>query len=271
MTVFVCETCGTRVLGKHEAPPAVCRICTDERQYVGWGGQTWLSPDTMQQRFRNRIENDGAVLGIGITPSFAIDQRALILPTDAGNIMWECVSLVTPQAVDALNRMGGVRAIAISHPHFYSAMAEWSEALGNAPILIHEKDADWVQCSDRNVQHWGGERHALSSSVTLLHLGGHFAGSTALHWACGPTAGGALFPGDALQVAFDRRHVTFMYSYPNYIPMAPSAIRNIRDRVAPFPFDDVYGFTWGRNIIGGAKAAVAESLARHFRAMEMVA
>ena len=271
MNTLICETCGTRVAFGQDAQPSECRVCTDDRQYVGWTGQKWITPEVMQQRYRNRMEKDGAVFCIGVTPQFGIDQRALILPTDVGNIMWECVSHVTPQALDALKRMGGVSAIAISHPHFYSAMAEWSEALGNVPILVHEEDSSWVQCSQRNVQYWRGEIHSLSKSVTLVHCGGHFSGSAALHWASGPTAGGALFPGDALQVVFDRRHVTFMYSSPNYIPMAPSAVRAIRNRIAPYAFEDVYGFTWGRNIIGGGKAAVQESFERYFRALEITA
>ncbi|GEM_PF-6565897 len=41
---------------------------------------------------------DGDLLGIGIAPSFAIPRRALLVPTDAGNILWECTSLVTPAA-----------------------------------------------------------------------------------------------------------------------------------------------------------------------------
>lgn len=267
MTTFVCETCGTHVHGSSE--PVQCRICTDERQYVGWEGQHWLTPADLRDRLRIRIEPDAGLVGIGTSPAFGINQRALILPTDLGNIMWECVSLVTDEAIDRLRGRGGISLMAISHPHFYSAMAEWSEALGNVPILIHEKDLEWVQCDSRNIRPWRGAREQLSASVTLLHCGGHFAGSAALHWSTGPGAGGALFPGDALQVVADRRHVTFMYSYPNYIPMKPSAIRYIARQLAPFAFTDVYGFTWGRNILGDARRAVDASFRRHFQAMEL--
>jgi hypothetical protein len=267
MAIFICETCGTHV--QCDSEPPRCRICTDERQYVGWAGQRWLSPLDMQMRHGIRLERDGSLLGLGVAPAFAIDQRALVLPTDAGNILWECVGLVTGEAIDALRQLGGISHLAISHPHFYGAMAEWSEALGDVPILIHANDTEWLQCDTRNVRAWTGSTLRLSPTVTLIHCGGHFAGSVALHWSAGPTPGGALFPGDALQVVLDRRHVTFMYSYPNYIPMKPSAIRHIGRQLAPFDFADVYGFTWGRNILGGGREAVDASFARHFSAMEM--
>ncbi|MEO6690689.1 MAG: MBL fold metallo-hydrolase, partial [Dokdonella sp.] len=205
--------------------------------------------------------------GIGLPSEFAIPQRALLLPADAGNILWECVSLVTDEAIAALDARGGVDQIVISHPHFYSSMVEWSEALGGVPILLHEADKEWVLRPSSRIRYWSGDEHALSDAVTLIRCGGHFPGSTALHWRDGPHTGGALFPGDALQVVSDRRHVTFMYSYPNYIPMKPSAVRAMQARLARHAFDDVYGYTWGRNIIGNARAAIDASFSRYLDAV----
>lgn len=266
MACFICETCGTQY-AESAAPPARCPICEDERQYVGWNGQTWTTHDALAQRHRLRIEDDAGLLGIGIAGDFAIPQRALLLPTGAGNVLWECVSLVTDEAVTALKARGGVDRIVISHPHFYSAMVDWSEALGGVPILLHEADRDWVMRPSPRIEHWRGDTLRLSDDVTLLRVGGHFDGSTALHWRDGPRAGGALFPGDALQVVFDRRHVTFMYSYPNYIPMKTGDVHAMRERLRGFDFADVYGYTWGRNILGDGRAAVDASFDRHLAAV----
>jgi len=41
----------------------------------------------------------------------------------------------------------------------------------------------------------------------------------------------------------------------------------MRARLAGYAFDDVYGYTWGRNILGGARAAVDVSFERHLRAV----
>lgn len=257
----ICETCGTQFEACDTAP-ANCPICEDERQYVGWHGQRWLDMPRLLATKRLRIEEDASLLGIGVE-DFAIPQRALLLPTDSGNILWECVSLVTDAAVDALRARGGVDVIAISHPHFYSSMVEWSEALGDVPILLHGADRSWVQRMSRRIEFWEGDRNSLSGDVTLVRCGGHFEGSTALHWGTGPRSGGALFPGDALQVVMDRRHVSFLYSYPNNLPMRSSDVRDMQERLRDFAFEDVYGFTWGRNILGGGRAAVDASFARH--------
>jgi glyoxylase-like metal-dependent hydrolase (beta-lactamase superfamily II) len=265
MPCYICETCGTQY-AESATPPPHCPVCVDERQYVGWNGQAWTTHDALAAKYRLRIEQDDGLLGIGLPTDFAIPQRALFLPTGGGNILWECVSLVTDEAVAALRARGGVDLIAISHPHFYASMVEWSEALGGVPILLHAADREWVRRPSPRIEFWDGDTHRLSDEVTLLRCGGHFPGSTALHWRKGPR-GPALLPGDALQVVLDRRHVTFMYSYPNYIPMTPGDVRAMRALLADHEFDDVFGYTWGRNIIGGAKAAVDTSFDRYLAAV----
>jgi hypothetical protein len=265
MTCYICETCGTQYADA-ATPPDRCAVCEDERQYVGWQGQTWTTHEALGEKYRLRIEDDAGLLGLGLPTDFAIPQRALLLPTDLGNVLWECVSLVTDEAVAALRARGGVDVMAISHPHFYTAMVEWSEALGGVPILLHEADRAWVQRPSKHIRFWSGDELKLSQDVTLLRVGGHFDGSAALHWKRGPR-GATLLPGDALQVVLDRRHVTFMYSYPNYMPMKPSDVRHMQALLADYDFDDVFGYTWGRNIIGDARKAVDASFARYLSAI----
>jgi hypothetical protein len=268
MTCYICETCGTQYAESHAPadPPAHCVVCEDERQYVGWNGQAWTTHEALAAKYRLRIEEDAGLLGIGLPTGFAIPQRALLLPTDAGNVLWECVSLVTDDAVAALRARGGVDLMAISHPHFYTSMVEWSEALGGVPILLHEADRAWVQRPSKHIRYWSGDELRLSADVTLLRVGGHFDGSTGVHWKRGPR-GATLLPGDALQVVSDRRHVTFMYSYPNFMPMKPSDVRHMQALLAGYDFDDVFGYTWNRNIIGGGRAAVDASFARYLQAV----
>lgn len=263
MTHAICETCGTQ----YDGSPEHCPVCEDERQYVGRHGQRWTDHATLKQAHALRLEDESGVLGLGLSPAFAINQRALFLPTDAGNILWECLSVVNDEAVDELNRRGGLDLIVISHPHFYAAMQAWSEAFGGIPILLHEADRRWVARSAANIAFWHGDSHRLSEAVTLINTGGHFPGSTALHWKDGPRPGGALFSGDSPQVVSDRRHVSFMYSYPNLIPLPPGQVRAMQARLAGYDFDDVYGFTWGRNIIGGGRAAVDASFQRYLSAI----
>lgn len=243
-------------------PPAACPICEDERQYVDWDGQRWTTHETLAAKHSLRIGEDAGLLAISMGGAFGIPQRALLLPTAAGNILWECVSLVTPEAVTQLRERGGVDRIVISHPHFYSSMVQWSEALGDIPILLHAADKAWVQRRSRTIEFWRGDTLSLGGGVSLVRTGGHFPGSTALHWNVGARGRGALFVGDSPQVMENRRGVSFMYSYPNYMPLRPSAVREMRKRIEPLDYDDVYGFSWGRNIIGGGRAAVTASFDR---------
>jgi hypothetical protein len=266
VTKFMCTNCGTQHADS-ETPPASCAICVDDRQYVDWSGQTWTTHDELASSHTVRVEMDADLLGLEVQPRFGIPQRALHLQTPAGNILWECISLVTPNAVEALNQRGGVDAIVISHPHFYSSMIEWSDALGGVPILLHEADRHWVKRSSPHVRFWSGDENRLSSSVALYRCPGHFPGSTVLHWTDAPNGRQVVLAGDAMHVAQDRRHVSFMYSVPNYIPSHPDDVNEIRTRLSEVAFDDLYGFSWGLNIIGDARAAVDTSFDRYLRAV----
>jgi hypothetical protein len=266
MNTYICETCGTQ-FAPSEAPPANCPICEDERQYVGWDGQRWTTHEKLASQHSLRIGEDDGLLAISMDGNFGIPQRMLLLPTATGNLLWECVSLVTPEAVTRLRERGGVDRIVISHPHFYSSMVEWSEALGNVPILLHAADREWVQRRSRNLEFWRGDVLSLGGGITLVRTGGHFPGSTALHWDSGVRGRGALFVGDSPQVATNRRAVSFMFSYPNYIPMRTSDVRDMQARLAPFDYEDVYGYSWGRNILGGGRAAIKASFERFFAAV----
>ena len=115
--------------------------------------------------------------------------------------------------------------------------------------------------------HWTGDQHLISNDVLLLRTGGHFAGATMLHHARGAEEKGALLTGDIAQVTMDRRFVSFMYSYPNYMPLNAAAVRRIADAVEPLAFDRIYGAWWGRNIASGAKAAFAKSVERYVAAI----
>ncbi|CAN5305906.1 hypothetical protein BH10PSE7_BH10PSE7_39730 [soil metagenome] len=260
MSEHICLQCGAQYPAAAE-PPARCIICEDERQYVRWDGQAWTTPQELRAKYRNRLESDAGVLGIGMSPSFAIGQRALLAETPEGNVLWDCVPLVTDEAVMAIRARGGVVAIAISHPHYYSSLVQWSEALGGVPVYLQADDRAWVTNPHSCIVHWAGEILELCAGITLIRCGGHFAGGTVLHWR-GP-AGDVLLSGDILQVTMDRRHVSFMYSYPNNMPLGPAAINRIMQSLEPFEYQSVLGAFWGRNLLGDGKNAVATSAARY--------
>jgi hypothetical protein len=99
--------------------------------------------------------------------------------------------------------------------------------------------------------------------LTVARIGGHFDGAAVLHWPDGAGGRGALLTGDTVQVVADRRWVSFMWSYPNLIPLAASTILDIADRVGRYRFDRVYGGWWGAVVVGDGAEAVKRSARRY--------
>lgn len=120
---------------------------------------------------------------------------------------------------------------------------------------------------DSAIVFWEGERQSLGEGLTLVRCGGHFPGSTVLHWADGAEGRGALLTGDTIYVVSDRRYVSFMYSYPNAIPLSSRAVRRIVDAVEPFEFDRLYSSWQEREVQSDAKAAVSRSADRYVKAI----
>jgi glyoxylase-like metal-dependent hydrolase (beta-lactamase superfamily II) len=267
MARFICVQCGTQYPDS-AAPPARCIVCDEPRQYVRWDGQAWTTLEELRSTHRLRFADEAEnITGIGMEPPFAITQRALLLQSPAGNILWDCVSLVNDEVVAEIGKRGGVAGIAISHPHYYTTMLEWSEALGGVPIHIHADDREWVLRSGPAINHWTGDTLKLNDEMTLIRCGGHFPGSTVLHWGAAMGGKGALFAGDTVQVVTDRKHVSFMYSYPNFIPLSAREVRRIADPLAPYEFDSIFGIYWNLKIVGNGKRQFEISVERYLRAI----
>ncbi len=259
----ICITCGVQY--PLDVDRAHCMICEDERQYVGHDGQRWTTLAGLRDSgYSVEIREEVPGLwGMATTPSLAIGQRALLVPGEGGNVLWDCITYIDDAAVARVRELGGISAIALSHPHYYSSMVEWSRAFGDAPIYVHERDAQWLTRKD-NVVRWSGDTLEILPGRTLINAGVHFAGGTVLHWSDGVDGLGALFAGDIFTVVADRRWVGFMYSYPNLIPEHPDTIRRAVELVRPFDFGSLYGAWWDRIVTDDARGAVYRSARRYF-------
>jgi hypothetical protein len=114
---------------------------------------------------------------------------------------------------------------------------------------------------------WCGESLALADGLELIRVGGHFAGGTVCLWCDGAQGRGALLAGDIITVVPDRRWVSFMWSYPNLIPLAASDITRIRGIVQGLTFDRLYGAWWDRVVDHDARARVVHSADRYVAAL----
>ena len=266
MDRYICVTCGTQ-FAETAREPEHCPICDDERQYIGFGGQRWTTLAAMRRDYHTVIKPvEPGLTGIGVAPAFAIGQRALLVQSPGGNVLWDCISTIDEPTIAAVRALGGIAAIAISHPHYYTTMVEWAQAF-DAPIYLHEAEREYVLRPDPAIHYWSGETQPLGDGLTLLRLGGHYVGGQVLHWAGTADGQGALLAGDILQVVSDRRWVSFMYSYPNLIPLPAATVRRMADAVKPYPFDRLYGPFWDRTLAADASAAVERSAQRYIKAV----
>jgi hypothetical protein len=266
MHAYICTTCGCQY-PLTEAPPAGCLICQDTRQYVNPAGQAWTTLAAMRRTYFNGFRQlEDGLMGVGTFPAFAIGQRALILRSPVGNILWDCISFLDDSTIAIIKALGGLAAIACSHPHFLASVVEWSHAFDGAPVYLHALDRAFVTRPDPVMTFWDGDRLELADGVNLVRCGGHFPGSLALHWAQGAKGQGVLLTGDTLQVRPDKG-LTFMHSYPNLIPLDAMTVRRIADQLRDWPFETIYGGWWERVIPSGAKQVLANSVAQYITAV----
>lgn len=265
MHAYICTACGTQYAPSAHAPER-CRICEDERQYVPPTGQGWTTRRALGLRHFNAWrEHEPGLLGIGATPHFGIGQRALLLRTPHGNVLWDCIAPLDTATVTLINALGGLAAIAISHPHFYTTMIEWSRAFA-APIRLHTADRDWIMRPDPSIELWEDDTFPLLPGVTLIRCGGHFPGGTVLHWRR-EDGRGVVCSGDVLTVTTDRKYFSFMRSYPNLIPLNAREVEGIAQALEPFAFDTVYGHYFDRVVATNAKEVLQVSVARYLAAI----
>lgn len=270
MENWICVTCGSQ-FAQSQTPPQECTICRDQRQYIGHQGQKWTTLATMKaDGFRNTLkEQEKHLTEIATGPHFAIGERALLLQTEEGNVLWDCISYLDDETASAIERLGGLKAIAISHPHFYTSMVSWAERF-DARIYLHENDHQWVMRPSERITFWSGETCALMSTITLVRLGGHFPGGTVLHWPGGADGRGALLTSDIIAVAADYNWVSFMYSYPNLIPLPTAEVSRISNTISMYTFDRIYGGWFGEVVTANAKEVVRKSADRYIRAQQQL-
>ena len=255
----ICQTCGV----EHAEAVEFCRICADERQWVPAAGQGWTTLEELAAAGHRALvrELEPDLFGVTVEPRVGIGQQSHLVRTPAGNLLWDPTGYLDDEAVRRIRALGDVVAIAASHPHMFGVQAEWSRALGGAPVLVAEPDLGWVARPDPAIRPWTGELE-LVPGVVLVQLGEHFPGSTVVHWAAGAGGAGVLLGSDTIQSNPDRASVTFMRSYPNRIPLSAPVVERVTQGVERLSFDRLYD-NFGGTIDADARAVVRRSADRY--------
>lgn len=252
MPAFICVACGTQ-FEPSDQPPAGCPICEDYRQPVRREGQAWATVEELRSEHTNEVREVGpGLIGIGTSPRFAIGQRALLIQSDHGNVLWDCVSLLDASTAARIKDLGGVRHIAISHPHYYSSMVDWAHEFG-ATIHLAAADRGWVMRPDPSISFWSGSLEPVPG-VRIVQTGGHFEGAAVLNW------NGALLTGDIIYVLPGRdARVSFMRSYPMLLPLPERLLDGLLRAIEGLEYDRIYGAWWESVIARNAKDVVRKS------------
>lgn len=261
----ICIRCGVQYDVTHPLD-AGCPICQDEREAVRAQGQQWTTIEEMRGAYRNTFTAvEPGVVAIRTEPLFAITQQAYLIQTPAGNVLWDCISYLDQDTIDEVMRLGGLIAIALSHPHLHGSMQSWSAAFGNIPIYVHSANRPWTVRPQPPVRFWEGQEERILPGVTLIRGGGQFPGSAMLHMARGEGSTNSLFTGDEIYPVEDPRYVSFLYSVPNLIPLNATAIRRIVAAIEPYEFEALSAAWPERRIVSGGKEAVQRSAERYIQ------
>ncbi|KAG5298134.1 metallo-beta-lactamase [Histoplasma ohiense] len=285
MDLMICSMCGAQ----HDTRSAKsCKVCDDPRQYIPPEGQSWTTLRELQQskKYHNQFrmnKNHSGLISIYTVPQVAIGQRAILCCTSAGNVLWDCITYIDDETVRRINELGGIEAIVISHPHFYSTSVHWAETFG-CPVYTSAEDQEWLmrrapvtktisaaQSKDgperfTGIGLWEGkELNLLGGQVMAVKVGGHFPGSSVLLWK---ETKKLLVADSVMVVPSGVYHVdrlpgttsfTFMWSYPNFIPLPPDDVYGIWKAIVDLDFDDTHGAFWERDTIGQSKKRLLES------------
>ena len=258
----ICTACGTQFPMTNNNEPETCAICLDDRQYIPETGQGWTNTNQLTVNHSVSIkETLKNLYELRLTPSFAIGQRAFLILSPIGNILWDCIPLLDEATVAFIKSKGGLKAIAFSHPHYYSNMNDWA-AVFNCPIYIHQKDEPWIMNKGSNVTLWDGNEKELWDGITIIHTGGHFPGSCLLRIPA-LSHQGVVLCGDTLYISRNKVHIAVMHSYPNQIPLPLHEAQRVLAFVESIDFDMLYGAFDFQNLTTDVKQILRNSFNKY--------
>lgn len=164
----------------------------------------------MRGKYKNTWKQDDVekrMWSISTEPKFGIGQRCVLLETDEGNVLWDCIAYLDDETVEAVKAKGGLKAIVISHPHYYTTHLDWAEEFG-CPIYVAADDQEWLNRKDGNGRRKliEGTNDEIVKGVVAAKPGGHFPGSLVMCWEK------MLFVADTLVTTPVRRPFQFHHS-----------------------------------------------------------
>ena len=235
MEHYICITCGTQfaeTAGAARALPDLrgrAAVRRPRRAALDYAGETAARPPQ-----RDHAGGAGADR-IGTEPKFAIGQRALLVRTPRRQRALGLRHAARRRRPRRGPRArAGIGAIAISHPHYYSAMVEWSRAFGARRSTCTTPTASGCMRPDPASLLGGRDTAARRrADADPLRRPLRRRPGAALGGRC--RRQGGLLTGDIIQVMQRPQRVSFMYSYPNLSRSRPRRCAAWPTRSRPSP------------------------------------
>ena len=235
MTPYLCTNCG--FWQRHFAVPTTCPICTDFRHTPPDDGFCFWVLEMVQRETRTVwTGEDNGVVTFSTAPRIGIGPNGYLIRHPAGNVFFDGTAYYSPDALELIASLGGIRWLSASHPHAYGALWQLQERFAPT-VIIQVQDLPWTSAFNTS---WPfDERLELAPGLTLLHTGGHFAGHSALYWADRKT----LFAGDMLKFHAQDHLLNGISTHKGFnrkIPMSHAEVRRYAEVVRDLDFDQVY-------------------------------
>ncbi|KAI3319261.1 beta-lactamase-like protein [Xylariaceae sp. AK1471] len=263
---LTCTACGTQFPTDDKHKVTTCFICDDPRQFTPPTGQSFTSLDALRSSGHKNIftpvpADPERLISIHTEPKVAIGQRAILIRTPHGNVLWDCITLLDNETIKKINELGGLKAIVISHPHYYSTHLEWARAF-DCPVYLAAEDKEWLAQLDSKHQVFVTETETNVFGTKVLKLGGHFPGSLILLFdsrlliadtLVTTPSGLGSWDTDAVGRTRERPQgmntFVFMWSIPNMVPLAPDEIERMWAILKKYEFSSTHGAFVGMDIV----------------------
>lgn len=268
-SLLICTACGTQFPTDDIEKAKTCFICDDPRQFTPPSGQSFTTLGKLRsQGYKNTFTPISAdpdrLVGIQTQPKFAIGQRAILVRTPQGNVLFDCITLLDDDTISMIKALGGLKAIVISHPHYYSTHLHWARTF-DCLVYLSANDQDWLAQREDDEKHQIFLRQQATNvlGTTVLKLGGHFPGSLVLLFEeslliadtlVTTPSGLGSYETDALgnprRRPLGANTFAFMWSIPNMIPLGPGDIERMWAILKRYQFSSTHGAFPGLDVVG---------------------